>query len=139
MSNALQGQLGSKQDDASRSRVRSRNESGSGKDHDMLRQTGVHTSKGFGRIVKAAVQSPMEMSVGITEGFHNAPKLWGDDTVRPQQQVSDFKSGAKAVGKEFAFGWYDGVTGLVTQPWKGAQKEVLAAFSKESAKGSEDL
>jgi hypothetical protein len=62
----------------------------------------------------------MEISVGLTKGFHNLPKLWGDDTVRPQEQVSDFKSAAKAVGREFAFGWYDGVTGLVTQPWKGA-------------------
>ncbi|MCJ1377145.1 hypothetical protein MMC17_000237, partial [Xylographa soralifera] len=135
MSDALQGQLSPKQDDASRSRVRRRNESGSGKDHDMLRQTGVHTSKGFGRIVKAAVQSPMDLSVSITEGFHNAPKLWGDDTVRPQQQVNDFKSGAKAVGKEFAFGWYDGVTGLVTQPWKGAQKEGTSGFFKGIGKG----
>ena len=101
----------------------------------MLRQTGVHTSKGFGRIVKAAMQSPMELSVSITEGFHNAPKLWGDDTVRPQQQVSDFKSGAKAVGKEFTFGWYDGVTGLVTQPWKGAQKEGASGFLKGIGKG----
>ncbi|KAE8441968.1 hypothetical protein EG329_004135 [Mollisiaceae sp. DMI_Dod_QoI] len=133
MSDALQGQLSPKQD--GRSRVRSRNESGSGKDHDMRRQTGVHTSKGFGRIVKAAVQSPMELSMSITEGFHNAPKLWGDDTVRPQQQVNDFKSGAKAVGKEFAFGWYDGVTGLVTQPWKGAQKEGTSGFLKGIGKG----
>ncbi|RDW65951.1 hypothetical protein BP6252_09586 [Coleophoma cylindrospora] len=135
MFDVLQGQLGPKQDDVSRSRVRTRNGSGSGKDHDMLHQTGVHTSKGFGRIVKAAVQSPMKLSMGITEGFHNAPKLWGDDTVRPQQQVSDIKSGAKAVGTEFAFGWYDGVTGLVTQPWKGAQKEGTGGFLKGLGKG----
>ncbi len=135
MSNALQGQLSPKQDDASRSRLRSRTDFGFGNDHDMLSQTGVHTSKGFGRIVKAAVQSPMDLSMSITEGFHNAPKLWGDDTVRPQQQVSDLKSGAKAVGKEFAFGWYDGVTGLVTQPWKGAQKEGTSGFLKGIGKG----
>lgn len=135
MSDTLPGQLSPKQDGASRSRVRSWNESSSGKDHDMLRQTGVHTSKGFGRIVKAAVQSPMDLSMSITEGFHNAPKLWGDDTVRPQQQVNDFKSGAKAVGKEFVFGWYDGVTGLVTQPWKGAQKEGTSGFLKGIGKG----
>ena len=36
----------------------------------------------------------MEISVGLTKGFHNLPKLWGDKTVRPQEQVSDFKSGA---------------------------------------------
>ena len=89
-SNALQGPLSPKPDDASPSRVRNRNESGSGKDHDMLRQTGVHTSKGLGRFAKALVQSPMELSMRFTKGFHNLPKLWGDDTVRPQAQVSDF-------------------------------------------------
>ena len=135
MSDTLQGQLNPKQDDASRSRVRSRNESGFSKDHDMLRQTGVHTSKGLGRFLKAFVQTPMEISVSLTKGFHNLPKLWGDDTVRPQEQVSDFKSGAMAAGKEFGFGWYDGVTGLVTQPWKGAQKEGASGFVKGIGKG----
>jgi UDP:flavonoid glycosyltransferase YjiC (YdhE family) len=135
MSDALQGQLSPKQDNASRSQVRRRNESGFGKDHDMLRQTGVHTSKGLGRIVRAAVQAPMEASLSVTKGFHNVPKLWGDDTVRPQEQVSDFKSGVMAAGKEFGFGWYDGVTGLVTQPWKGAQKEGTSGFFKGIGKG----
>lgn len=135
MSATLQGDLNSKRVDSCNDRVRSRAESGSRKDRDMMRQTGVHTSKGFGRIVKAVVQSPMELSVGITEGFHNAPKLWGDDTVRPQQRVSDFKSGAKAIGKEFAFGWYDGVSGIFTQPWKGAQREGAGGFFKGVGKG----
>ncbi|OIW33071.1 putative glucosyl/glucuronosyl transferase [Coniochaeta ligniaria NRRL 30616] len=107
----------------------------SGKDHDMLRQTGPHTSKGLGRFAKALVQSPMELSMSFTKGFHNLPKLWGDDTVRPQAQVSDFMSGAKAAGKEFGLGWYDGVTGLVTQPWRGAQKDGATGFFKGIGKG----
>jgi hypothetical protein len=77
----------------------------------------------------------MNLSVGITKGFHNAPKLWGDDSVRPQEKVSDLKSGMKAVGREFGFGWYDGVTGLFTQPWKGAQKEGASGFFKGIGKG----
>ncbi|KIW63961.1 hypothetical protein PV04_08922 [Phialophora macrospora] len=124
------------QDNASQSRVRIRNGFDStSEDHDMLRRTGVHTSKGFGRIAKAALQSPMEISVSFTKGFHNVPKLWGDDTVRPQEQVSDLKSGVKAIGKEFGFGWYDGVTGLFTQPWNGAQKEGTSGFFKGIGKG----
>ncbi|KAI2631540.1 family 1 glycosyltransferase [Hypomontagnella submonticulosa] len=107
----------------------------SSKDYDLLRQTSAHTSKGFGRIVKAAIESPMEISVSITKGFHNVPKLWGDETVRPQEKVSDLKSGVKAIGKEFGFGWYDGVTGLFTQPWKGAQKEGASGFFKGVGKG----
>lgn len=101
----------------------------------MLRPTGAHTSKGFGRMMKAFVQAPMEVSVGLTKGFHNFPKLWGDDTVRPQEHVRDFKSGAVAAGREFGYGWYDGVTGLVTQPWTGAQKEGATGFVKGFGKG----
>ncbi|KAJ4066652.1 hypothetical protein NW756_010163 [Fusarium oxysporum] len=107
----------------------------SGKDYDMLRQTRAHTSKGFGRIVKAALESPAEISVSFTRGFHNVPKLWGDETVRPQEKVTDLKSGFKAIGKEFGFGWYDGVTGLFTQPWKGAQKDGAGGFFKGIGKG----
>ncbi|KAH7360873.1 putative glucosyl/glucuronosyl transferase [Rhexocercosporidium sp. MPI-PUGE-AT-0058] len=113
----------------------SRNQPTSSKEHDMLSRTTAHRSKGIGRIAKAALQSPMDTSIRITEGFHNAPKLWGDNTVRPQQQVNNIKSGAKAIGKEFAFGFYDGVTGLVAQPWKGAQKEGTSGFLKGVGKG----
>ncbi|KAH8884185.1 putative glucosyl/glucuronosyl transferase [Thozetella sp. PMI_491] len=134
-SDALQGRVSSKPEDASRSRVGSQNISGSGKDYDMLRQAGVHTSKGLGRFAKALVQSPMDLSMSFTKGFRNLPRHWGDDTVRPQAQVSDFKSGARAAGKEFGLGWYDGVTGLVTQPWKGAQKDGASGFFKGIGKG----
>lgn len=41
----------------------------------------------------------MDFTLGIARGFHNAPKLYGDDTVRPQEKVTDFKSGLKAAGK----------------------------------------
>ena len=132
---APHAQLRSISDDYSQRGVRSRSEFTVSKDHDMLRQRGVHTSRGLGRFAKAAFQAPMEISVGLTKGFHNFPRLWGDDTVRPQEKVSDFKSGAVAAGKEFGYGWYDGVTGLVTQPWKGAQKEGVSGFAKGVGKG----
>ncbi|KAE8153720.1 UDP-Glycosyltransferase/glycogen phosphorylase [Aspergillus avenaceus] len=102
---------------------------------DMMRPTGVHVTKGAGRFVKAVVQGPVDMSVNFARGFHNMPRLWGDDTVRPQERVSDFKSGVKAVGREFGYGWYDGVTGLVTQPWRGAQKGGAGGFVKGIGKG----
>jgi UDP:flavonoid glycosyltransferase YjiC (YdhE family) len=102
---------------------------------DKLRPTGAHTSKGMGRLVRTAVKAPMDISVNLTKGFHNFPKLWGDDTVRPQEQVTGFMSGARAAGKEFGYGWYDGVTGLVTQPWRGAQKEGASGFVKGFGKG----
>jgi hypothetical protein len=44
-------------------------------------------------------------------------------------------SGAKTAGREFGLGIYDGITGIVTQPWKGAQKEGLGGFAKGFDKG----
>ncbi|KAL4888477.1 hypothetical protein BDV59DRAFT_211085 [Aspergillus ambiguus] len=130
-----QGQSGPRQDDPGRGPSRSRNESDAGKQPDMLRPTGVHVSKGAGRFVKAVVQGPVDISVNFARGFHNIPRLWGDDTVRPQERVSNFKSGIKAVGREFGYGWYDGITGLVIQPWKGAQKGGASGFVKGVGKG----
>jgi len=107
----------------------------SGKDRDMMSQTGMHTHKGLGRFVKAVVQSPMDISMSFTKGFHNLPKAWGDDTVRPRPQINDFVSGAKTAGVEFGMGMYDGITGVVTQPWKGAQKDGIGGFAKGFGKG----
>lgn len=57
--------------------------------------------KGISRIVGAGLKSPMDFTLGIARGFHNAPKLYGDDTVRPQGKVTDFQSGLKAAGKVY--------------------------------------
>ncbi|KAF3049361.1 hypothetical protein E8E11_006166 [Didymella keratinophila] len=54
--------------------------------------------------------------------------LWGDETVRLQERVSDMKTGVKAVGREFGFGFYDAITGLATQPVKGAQERGAACL-----------
>jgi hypothetical protein len=116
------GQPNANRDVADQNRLETRKHSASFKDHDMLRQYRAQAGKGFGRIVKATLQSPMNLSMGIAQGFHNTPKLWGDDTVRPQEQVSDLKSGIRAMSREFGFGLYDGVTGVVTQPWRISQR-----------------
>ncbi|USP81242.1 glycosyltransferase family 1 protein [Curvularia clavata] len=132
---SLLGQPSAKQEDLNLSQVRSRDAPGPSKDPDMLRPVGVHMTKGAGRFARALVQGPVDISVNLTRGVHNLPKLWGDDTVRPQERVSDFRSGMKAVGREFHFGFYDGITGLVTQPLNGARKEGAGGFFKGVGKG----
>lgn len=62
-------------------------------------ESAIGASKGLSRIVGAGLKSPMDFTLGLARGFHNAPKLYGDDTVRPQQKVTDFQSGLKAAGK----------------------------------------
>lgn len=74
--------------------------------------------------------------MALSKGFRNAPKLYGDDTVRAEpERITGLQSGLKAAGKEFSHGFYDGITGLVTQPSRGAEKEGAAGFVKGFAKG----
>jgi len=55
--------------------------------------------KGVGRILKAGLKLPMDFTLSVARGFHNAPKLYGDETVRNSKKVAGFKSGLKAAGK----------------------------------------
>ncbi|KAF4548462.1 Sterol 3-beta-glucosyltransferase-like protein 4 [Elsinoe fawcettii] len=98
-------------------------------------ETAIGTSKGVGRILESSFRSPMDFSHALARGFHNAPRLYGDDTVRKQDKITDFKSGVRAAGKEFGFGMYDGITGIFTQPLQGAKKEGAAGFIKGIGKG----
>lgn len=102
---------------------------------DMLRKRVPHVSQGIGRTTRSFVRSVPEVSVSLTRGVHNLPKLWGDDTVRPQERVTDMRTGMRALGREFAFGYYDSLSGLVTQPMKGAQQEGVSGFFKGLGKG----
>jgi len=120
----------------SHQRSSSQNKSGGGFDPSNLTlENAIGAGKGVQRIVAAGMKSPMDFTLGIARGFHNAPKLYGDDTVRPQEKVTDLQSGLKAAGKEFGLGFYDGITGLVTQPIRGAEKEGAAGFLKGVGKG----
>jgi hypothetical protein len=77
----------------------------------------------------------MEISLAIAQGFHNAPRLYGDDTVRRPTRINGFHSGLKAAGEEFIYGIYDGWTGVVLQPYRGAKRGGPVGFVKGVGKG----
>ncbi|ORY57798.1 uncharacterized protein BCR38DRAFT_461077 [Pseudomassariella vexata] len=91
--------------------------------------------KSINSIVSTGMKSPMNFCLGLARGFRNAPKLYNDDMVRPTEKVTSFSTGLKVAGKEFGYGMYDGITGLVTQPLKGAQKEGAVGLIKGFGKG----
>ena len=62
-------------------------------------ETIMNTTKGVQRIIGAGIKSPMDFSMNIARGFHNAPKLYGDQTVRQNEKITDLQSGLKAAGK----------------------------------------
>jgi len=98
-------------------------------------ETAVNAGKGVSRIVTTGMKTPMNFCLGLAKGFRNAPKLYGDETLRPQEKVTDLASGIRIASREFGFGLYDGLTGLVTQPLRGAEKEGAAGAIKGIGKG----
>lgn len=98
-------------------------------------ETAITGAKAVGKIVSTGVKSPMDFTLSLAKGFHNAPKLYGDTTVRQHEKIVDLHSGLRVAGKEFGYGFYDGITGLVTQPLAGAKKEGAAGFIKGAVKG----
>ena len=97
--------------------------------------TVVETSKSFGRMVGTTLKAPMNVSLGVARGFRNFPKLYNDESIRPSEKVTGIGSGLKVASKEFGFGLYDGFTGLVTQPYRGAEKDGVTGFVKGVGKG----
>ncbi|KAL7821888.1 UDP-Glycosyltransferase/glycogen phosphorylase [Trichoderma gracile] len=98
-------------------------------------EAAVGTSRNVGRIVTTGVKSPMNFCLGLAKGFRNIPRLYNDDTVRTVEKVTDFNSGVRVAGKELGYGLYDGISGLVTQPMRGAQKDGAAGLLKGFGKG----
>jgi hypothetical protein len=95
----------------------------------------LESTKGVGRIMGAGLKTPVTFTNGLARGFHNVPTLYGDETVRPEPKINGIKSGLVAAGKGFGYGLYDGLTGLVTQPYNGAKKEGAVGFLKGFGKG----
>ena len=77
----------------------------------------------------------MDLSLALAQGFHNAPRLYGDSTVRTAPRIKGLKSGSRAACSAFVFGIYDGVTGLVLQPVQGAKEAGVKGAVKGVGKG----
>jgi hypothetical protein len=102
-------------------------------------ETAIGAGKGVSRIVGTGMRTPMNFCLGLARGFRNAPRLYNDDTVRPSEKVTDLASGLRVASREFGFGFYDGLSGLVTQPLKGAEKEGGIGLIKGFGKGVSGL
>lgn len=55
--------------------------------------------------------------------------------MRTTRRISGLHSGLRAAGEEFVFGIYDGVTGLVLQPYNGAKQHGTLGFVSGLGKG----
>jgi len=87
----------------------------------IVEQLAGDAGDGLAQAGAAMVKAPMDFSLAVARGFHNAPRLYGDDTVRRPIRISGFRSGLRAGRNEFVYGIYDGFTGIVSLPYRGAK------------------
>lgn len=90
---------------------------------------------GVGQTASAIAMAPIDLSLALAQGFHNAPRLYGDDTVRKPTRITGFRSGLIAARKEFVYGVYDAFTGLVRLPIRGAKQRGVTGFVKGCGMG----
>jgi hypothetical protein len=57
------------------------------------------TASGVGDIISASLKMPVTFTHGLARGFHNVPRLYGDQTVRDEDKITGVKSGFTAAGK----------------------------------------
>ncbi|KAF7718745.1 Sterol 3-beta-glucosyltransferase [Penicillium ucsense] len=80
------------------------------------------------------IKLPADISLTLSQSFHNAPLLYNDHLVKPRPQVTGVLTGLKGAGKELKDSFYDGVTGLYLQPLysfeHGEAKNLSSGFAK---------
>lgn len=109
-------------------------------EHPLAQDLAIDAGRGLLDTGGALVSAPLDLSMALAQGFHNAPRLYGDETVRKPIRITGMHSGVKAARHELVYGVYDGVTGLVTQPvhgWQDANSSFgrIAGLGKGFAKG----
>ena len=80
----------------------------------------------------------MNFTHGISRGFHNVPKLYGEQ-VREYENITDLRSGLSVSAKGFGHGISDGLSDFFVKPIQGAQKEGVKGFAKGCGKGVGNL
>jgi len=92
-----------------------------------------------GRVLISGLKFPMDFILHVAKGFHNAPQLYGDTSVRPLHKIEGLKSGLEASAREFVLGFYDGASGLVMLPIRGGKTDGIAGFLGGIGKGGGGL
>ena len=94
------------------------------------------TMRGVGHSTKVLIRMPVDLCYALTLGSHNAPRLYGDSSVRtPPCPITGFRSGLHAAGVEFVYGISDGVCGLVRLPRRGMEFGDRMGFASGLGKG----
>ncbi|GAB1200441.1 hypothetical protein APSETT444_009814 [Aspergillus pseudonomiae] len=100
-----------------------------------LQRVAINSSYLGRRVLNWVVEVPMGVTLLFSQFAHIAPRFYNDETVRELPEVTGIRSGFVAAGKEFGYGCYDGVTGVVTQPSRGWKDGGFGGMTKGVGKG----
>lgn len=95
----------------------------------------IAASKDILGIMQVILNFPMNLMMNLARGFHNAPLIYGDETVRNPPHITNLQSGLRAAAKEFGYGIFDGISGVLTQPLRGIEQEGAEGLLKGIGKG----
>ncbi|PYH93363.1 UDP-glucose,sterol transferase [Aspergillus ellipticus CBS 707.79] len=102
---------------------------------EFFAEASYHSSKALKHMLNWAIMIPTDITLTLSRGFHNAPKLYHDTLVEDTPRVMGVRSGLRAAGVELTHGIYNGVTGLVTQPMVEMEKSGGTGLLKGVGKG----
>ncbi|KAK6858737.1 hypothetical protein PG995_005301 [Apiospora arundinis] len=80
----------------------------------------------------------VDAPLAFAEGFRNIPRLYGEEP-KDYGKMTGWQGGGVVAAKTFGSGFYHGLTGIVTQPYKGAKEEGAMGFLKGAGKGTAGL
>lgn len=58
-------------------------------------ETGKNVGSGIAKTAEYIARAPMDLTLAIAQGFHNAPRLYGDETVRRQGWIDSLHQGSE--------------------------------------------
>ncbi len=73
------------------------------KPHNVLSEAANLGAKMSKKFVNLLIWLPTDLTLSLSKGFHNAPKLYNDPMVKSTPKVHDIRSGFRAAGKVSSF------------------------------------
>lgn len=62
----------------------------------FMSEAALHGMRGLKKLFNVVIWIPTDLTLSMTKGFHNVPKLYHDVTVQPSPNVTGFRSGLRA-------------------------------------------
>ncbi|KAL2818040.1 hypothetical protein BJX63DRAFT_82548 [Aspergillus granulosus] len=102
---------------------------------EVLTDARYHVTRAGKYLLNWVLLLPTDLALSFSKGFHNAPKLYHDPMVQETPTVRGVRGGFRAAGTEFTQEFYQGVTGIVTQPKYGLKEDGTKGMIKGVGKG----